>query len=454
MNQLETYRQVLEHVQSVNIAGRVSGVRGLTVSVSEFPVPLGARCRIVRSGEALEAQVIGFAGEQTLIMPIGRLAGIRRGDRVVMTATQQTVAVGQEMLGRVLDGFGQPLDGRGAFAVETRAELWPQPLTPMDRPRIDQPLATGVRAIDSMLTIGRGQRMGVFSPSGVGKTVLLGMISRFTTADVAAIALIGERGREVRDFIERDLGPDGLRRSVVVVSTSDQPALVRVQAGAVATAIAEHFRDRGGNVLLVMDSLTRLATAQRQIGLAAGEPPAARGYTPSVFSLLPELMERAGRTNRGSITGFYSVLVEGDDAADPITDAVRSVTDGHIFLSRQLAGRGQYPAVDVLASVSRVMRDVVDGEHRQAAGDVHRLMSLHAEIEDLVSIGAYQSGASAAADLAVEMMPEIRRFLAQDIAERAEFAAAKASLLALREAIRRQSRRLDARAAGGQERTT
>jgi len=421
MSPFESYRQVLQHVQPVGVTGRVSAVRGLTVSVSNFPAPIGASCRIARDGRAVEARVIGFAEDQTLVMPLGAMTGICRGDRVACTFAEQTVGVGREMLGRVLNGQACPLDGGGAFRATERVPVWPEPLSPMRRRRIDQPLATGVRAIDAIKTVGRGQRMGIFSGAGVGKSVLLGMIGRYTAADAVVIGLIGERGREVRDFVEKDLGPEGLKRSVVIVSTSDEPPLLRVQAAAVAAAVAEYFRDRGGDVLLLMDSLTRLATAQRQIGLVAGEPPATRGYTPSVFNLLPQLLERSGRTEAGSITAFYTVLVEGDDPHDPIGEAVRSVTDGHIHLSRDLANRGHYPAVDVGQSVSRIMNDVTDGEHQAAAREVQRLTALYADVEDLVNVGAYKPGANRDYDLAIWAMPAIRDLLAQGVDERADF---------------------------------
>jgi flagellum-specific ATP synthase len=439
MSPFERYKQALDDVQPVGVSGRVSAVRGLTVSVADFPVPMAAACRIEHGKRGVEARVIGFAGERTLVMPIGSLAGICRGDRVVCTSTRQTVGVGPEMLGRVVDAFGGAIDGRGDLRVADRAPIWPEPIAPMRRVRISEPLSTGVRAIDALLTVGRGQRMGIFSGSGVGKSVLLGMISRYTSADVTVIGLIGERGREVLDFIEQNLGPEGLKRSVVVVSTGDSPPLLRVQAGAVATAVAEYFRDAGMNVLLVMDSLSRLATAQRQIGLVAGEPPAARGYTPSVFNLLPELLERCGRTRKGSITGFYSVLVEGDEPAEPIGEAVRAVTDGHITLSRDLANRGQYPAVDVLASISRIMPEVVSPSHRRDAGQVRRVLALYSEIEELVNIGAYQPGASGEYDLAIKVLPDIRRFLAQPIDERADFAGTLQHLGELCGRIERQS---------------
>jgi len=435
------YNEMLRGVQPIGLSGRVSGAGGLVVTVSDFPVPVGAGCRILRGGvvgaagvvgvesadsaagpgataqPGIAARVIGFAEDQTLVMPLGPLAGICRGDRVLCVSTEQVLPVGTAMLGRVLNGLGEPMDGRGPLAAETRMPLWPGAVSPLSRGRIDQPLATGVRAIDGLLTVGRGQRMGIFSGSGVGKSVLLGMIARYAASDVNVIALVGERGREVREFLEKDLGPEGLARSVVIVSTSDEPPLVRVQAAALACAAAEFFRDRGKHVLLLMDSLTRLAMAQRQIGLVAGEPPAGKGYTPSVFNLLPELLERCGPAADGSITGFYTVLAESDDLNDPISDAVRSVTDGHIALSRELANRGQYPAIDALESVSRVMLDVTSGVHQSSARQVRRALALYAEIDELIRIGAYQSGASAEHDAAVAAMPRIRAFLSQSMNE-------------------------------------
>lgn len=431
MSFLAPYRQILRHTQPLGVTGRVAGVRGLTVSVSDFGVPVGAACSIGRNGRTVHARVIGFADDHTLIMPMGPTAGICRGDRVVCTASEQSIGVGAGMLGRVLNGFGQPIDGKGPIRCESRRSLYPDAIDPMNRARISEPIGTGIRALDGMLTVGRGQRMGIFSGPGVGKSVLLGMVSRYTAADVAVIALVGERGREVRDFLEKDLGPEGLRKAVVVVSTSDEPPLVRVQAGAVATTVAEYFRDRGCDVLLLMDSLTRLAMAQRQIGLVAGEPPTSKGYTPSVFNMLPELLERSGRTQEGSITGFYTVLVEGDDISEPIADAVRSITDGHIWLSRALANRGQYPAVDVLESISRVMIDVTDEPHRKAARQVQRMLAIYRDIEDLVNIGAYAAGANAEYDLAVKAQPLISEFLRQGIDEKCSLQQAKRGLLEL-----------------------
>jgi flagellum-specific ATP synthase len=433
----------------VGIRGRVSGVKGLTVSVADFPAPVGAGCVICRSTEKVPARVIGFAAEQTLVMPIGPTSGIRRGDAVSVKSCEQTLGVGYGMLGRALDAFGSPIDGGSEYRVDAHVPLWPDPMAPLSRRRIDQPLPTGVRVLDATLTVGRGQRMGIFSGSGVGKSVLMGMIARYTAADVVVIALIGERGREVRDFIEKDLGPEGLRRSVVIASTGDEPPLVRVQAGATATAVAEYFRDRGAHVLLLTDSLTRLASAQRQIGLAAGEPPTTKGYTPSVFALLPQLLERCGACETGSITGFYTVLIEGDDMSDPVSDAVRSVTDGHIFLSRELANRGQYPAVDCLQSVSRVMIDIAGEEHAKAAREIRRLLALYAEVEDVVSIGAYKAGSSADYDLAIAAMPMIRRFFAQPILQGAEFSRTLAMLEELHRNIVQLQQKLHHRPGAG-----
>lgn len=449
MKTIESHKQVLRQIQPVGVTGRVSAVRGLTVSVSDFPAPIGASCRIVREGQGIEARVIGFAGEETLVMPLGTTTGICRRDRVEFTSAEATVPLGPDILGRVLDGFARPIDGGGEARAVVRLPIWPEPMAAMRRRRITEPLATGVRAIDAGLTVGRGQRMSILSGSGVGKSVLLGMIGRSTSADVTVVALIGERGREVRDFIDRELGSGQMRSTVVIVSTSDEPPLVRVQACAVATAVAEYFRDRGCDVLLLVDSLTRLATAQRQVGLAAGEPPATRGFTPSVFNLLPGLLERCGRTDAGSITGFYTVLVEGDDMADPIADAVRAVTDGHIWLSRDLANRGHWPAIDMLQSVSRVMTDVVDAEQLAAAREIQRVVAIYNDIEELVNLGAYQRGASAEYDLVIAVMPMIRTFLDQRSDETVPAGQARGALLDLHGRIGEVRRGIRARAAAG-----
>jgi FliI/YscN family ATPase len=352
------------------------------------------------------------------------------------------------MLGRVLGGRGEPIDHRGPIAFDASVPLWPPPIDALGRQRISEQFVTGVRAIDSMLAVGVGQRMGIFSGSGVGKSMLLSMIARHSAADVNVIALVGERGREVRDFLERDLGGPGLSRSVVVASTSDQPPLVRVEAGAVATAIAEFFRDCGCNVLLLVDSLTRLAAAQRQIGLVAGEPPTTKGYTPSVFGLLPQLLERSGRTQKGAITAFYTVLSEGDDQSDPVSDAVRSICDGHIHLSRELAQRAHYPAIDILQSISRVMPDVAAPATRQGAREIGRLVSLYREIEEVLNIGAYAGGANTEYDLAIKLMPMIDRFLVQPSEEMSTPAQTQQTLGALMDAIALCRQQLRTRSAG------
>ncbi len=411
---LETLRQCA----SVELQGRVSAMSGLTADVDDFCAPVGARCEIcTRLGGGQLAEVIGFRGRAAILMPLSDGLGISRGDRVRCLSTSMTVPVGEHMLGRVINAQGEPIDGKGPLLCQIRRRVHAERLGALARTRIDRPLATGVRSIDALMTVGTGQRMGIFSGPGVGKSVLLGMIARYTAADVAVIGLIGERGREVREFIERDLGEAGLQRSVVIVSTSDEPAPLRVQAGFMAATVAEYFRDKGSDVLLLMDSVTRIAMAQRQIGLAMGEPPATKGYTPSVFALLPRLIERCGRDHRGSITGFYTVLVEGDDLSEPVSDAMRSILDGHLWLSRDLANRGHYPAIDILESISRVMVDITDAEHQQAARLLTRLTAVYRDIADLVNIGAYAEGGNAEFDLAVRAHAFIDQFLQQGINE-------------------------------------
>jgi flagellum-specific ATP synthase len=366
------------------------------------------------------------------------MAGVRHGNRVRLRQTCRWLAVGHELLGRVIDAYGRVIDGRPQPALPHRTWLAAHAPSPVERPRIDLPLATGIRALDALLTCGKGQRMGIFSGSGVGKSVTLGMMSRYTSADVNVIALIGERGREVNDFIEQDLGAAGLARSVVVVATSDEPALVRIRAALTATAIAEYFRDAGRDVLLLMDSLTRFAMAQREIGLAAGEPPTTRGYPPSVFAMLPKLVERAGRTPRGSITGFYSVLVEGDDPNEPISDAVRGLLDGHTWLSRKLASRAHWPAIDVLESLSRLMPSITSQEQQDAARLVRELLAAYRDHEDLISIGAYRRGGNPLVDLAIDMRDEINRFLTQRREESSTLESARDALAQLaRQALSR-----------------
>jgi len=426
----------------VGLSGSVSRIVGLTVSVTGFPAPLGATCAIVReNGARLSGEVIGFRDDETLIMPYSDPGGIRRGNAVTLVQSAPGVRVGERLLGRVLDGRGRFVDNLPAPALPFRIGLHGAPTSPLRRPRIDAPLGTGVRAIDALLTCGKGQRLGIFAGSGVGKSVLIGQMARSSSADVNVVVLVGERGREVREFLEKDLGPRGLARSVVVVATSDEPALVRLRAAYVGTAVAEYFRDTGRNVLLMVDSVTRFALAQREIGLAAGEPPATRGYPPSVFALLPRLLERSGRTDRGSITGFYTVLVEADDANEPISDTVRGILDGHIMLSRKLAHQAHWPAIDVLSSISRSMPDVTTAEHRQCADSLKQLLAAYQENQDLISIGAYQAGSNPLVDAAIKMRDETLKFLRQELSEQVAFPAAVEGLARLaqnRKTISRQ----------------
>jgi FliI/YscN family ATPase len=405
----------LATVDTMPLQGQVVRVVGLLVESSGPAASVGELCEVRSAGAApLPLEVVGFRDGRLLSVPLGETSGIRPGDRIVSRGTSLTVPVGQALLGRVIDGLGRPIDGKGPIVADDQAPLKPATLNPLDRDPIHEPIGTGVRAIDALLTAGRGQRIGVFGGSGVGKSTLLGMMARGTEADIVVLALVGERGREVRSFLEHDLGPEGLKRSVVVVSTSDNPPLARLRAAHSATAIAEAFRDRGQNVLLMMDSVTRFAMAQREVGLAAGEPPTAKGYPPSVFALLPRLLERAGSVSgRGSITAIYTVLVEGDDTNEPISDAVRSILDGHIVLSRDLAARNHYPAIDVLSSVSRTMPDVTTPEHRLRAGQVRDWLATLKETEDLLSVGAYTPGTSARIDAALDRRESISRMLCQ-----------------------------------------
>ncbi|MFC1537374.1 flagellar protein export ATPase FliI [Gemmatimonadota bacterium] len=403
--------------------GKVNQVVGLIIESIGPAVSLGEICRIrSRDGSREDkAEVVGFKDNRVLLMPLGSMEGIAPGCEVVADKSMFSVGVGNALLGRVIDGLGVPIDGKGPLELHEHVSVYRQPPSPMQRARIKEPMPTGIRTIDSLLTCGKGQRIGIFSGSGVGKSVMMGMIARNTEADVNVIALIGERGREVRDFIERDLGEEGLKRSVVVAATSDLPALVRLKGAFVATAIAEYFRDQGKDVMLLMDSVTRMATAQREIGLAVGEPPTTKGYTPSVFAMLPRLMERAGMLQKGSITGLYTVLVDGDDMDEPIADAVRSILDGHIVLSRKLASMNHYPAIDVLSSVSRVMIDVVSPEHRSRANAAMEILAVYREAEDLINIGAYQAGSNPNIDQAIKVIDKVNKFLRQDINEHTQF---------------------------------
>lgn len=417
----------------VRHTGRITRVVGLTLESNGPAVRLGDLVEIRRAGlEPLLAEVVGFKDRQTVLVPLSSAEAVGPGSLVVSYRRPLRVGVGSRLLGRVVDGLGRPADGAGPLAIEATYPVERSAPDPLRRPRIAQAVSVGVRAIDGLLTCGKGQRIGIFAGSGVGKSTLLGMMARGTTADVVVVALVGERGREVRDFLERDLGK-GIERAVVVAATSDQPAMVRVKAAFVATAIAEYFRDRGHDVLLIMDSLTRFAYAQREIGLAAGEPPTTRGYPPSVFALLPRLLERAGTSETGSITGFYTVLVDGDDLMDPIADASRAILDGHVVLSRTLAERQHYPAVDVLASVSRLMPEVTTSEHQRAAATLRRLLAAYREIEDLVHIGAYVRGTNPLADRAIDARDAIGGYLQQGVFEKATFDEAVAALRTLAE---------------------
>lgn len=412
---LDRYRALLENATPMVVEGRVREVVGLLAEVDGIPGRLGEMCRVERphGGAPIEAEVVGFKGDRTLVMPLGDLHGVQAGARVVARGGLLTVPVGPEVLGRVLDGLGRPIDGRGPILASHRQPRAGGSPHVLERSTITQPLSTGIRAIDGLLTCGLGQRIGIFAGSGVGKSTVLAMIARGASTDVNVIALIGERGREVREFIEESLGPEGLARSVVVVSTSDEPAPLRLNAAWVATTIAEEFRAQGLNVTLMMDSVTRFAMAQREIGLALGEPPAMKGYTPSVFANLARLLERAGTGTEGTITAFYTVLVESDDLTEPVTDTVRGTLDGHIVLSRELAAENHYPAIDVLQSVSRVMPAITAPEHREAAGQMREFLARYRRSRDLVSIGAYQPGADPALDQALAHLPAIDSFLRQ-----------------------------------------
>jgi FliI/YscN family ATPase len=412
---LGRYLDIVRRTDPLPLCGNVVRTIGLVVESKGPRASVGELCLLSREGQPpLPMEVVGFRDGSLLTVPLGGTAGIRPGDRLVARGTIASAAVGDALLGRVIDGLGRPIDGLGPVATTADYPLQPPSINPLAREPIAAPLGTGVRAIDALLTCGRGQRIGVFGGSGVGKSTLLGMMARGTAADVAVIALVGERGREVRSFLEHDLGAEGLARSVVVVSTSDSPPLVRLRAAFAATSIAEYFRDQGKHVLLMMDSVTRFAMAQREVGLAAGEPPTAKGYPPSVFAMLPGLLERAGNLRGGGgITGFYTVLVEGDDHSEPVADSVRAILDGHIVLSRALGARNHYPAIDILPSVSRTMPDVTRVEHRLKAGQVRDWMSAIKETEDLVSVGAYVAGSNPRVDDALAKRDRIESFLKQ-----------------------------------------
>ena len=432
MDVQESIYDQIRSIMPARVIGSVVSTEGIAVSVAGFPVPLGALAQIEQPGqEPILAEAVGFRDDVTLLCSYSDLTGIRRGARVELIQTVPRLRVGDELLGRIVNAFGQPIDEEPRPVLSERMRYDRRPPDAYTRPRIDTVLSTGIRAIDGFLTVGRGQRIGIFAGSGVGKSVTLGMMTRYTDADVIVIGLIGERGREVNDFIQRNLGDEGKRKSVVVVSTSNEPALMRVRAAQGAMTIAEYFRDRGKNVLFLIDSLTRYAQALREIGLAAGETPAAKGFPPSVFSSIPRLVERAGRAQSGSITSFITVLVEGDDKDDPICDAVRGLLDGHIWLSRKLSNRGHYPAIDPLESISRLMPDICSAEHVNAANQLRRLLGVYAENEDLISVGAYQEGNNPEIDRAVRLKPAIDAWLCQRTDEPSTFDEALGGLMAL-----------------------
>jgi len=410
---LSRFYNRLEPVDPITEFGIVDKVVGNTIESHGPNVTMGCVCWLENQGKRIPVEVVGFTDGKVIAMPLGKIDGVRQGDILVASGRTASIGMSELLQGRIIDGLGRPFDENPLPLNLDRQDLYAEPANPLCRDPIRDPLQTGVRAIDGLLTCGLGQRIGIFGGSGVGKSTLLGMIARYTSADINVIALIGERGREVREFIENDLGAEGLKRSIVIVSTSDQPALVRIRAAFAATAAAEYFRDRGLNVMLMMDSVTRFAMAQREVGLAAGEPPSSKGYTPSVFSLLPKLLERSGKFTKGSITAFYTVLVEGDDMNDPIADSVRSILDGHIVLDRELASRGHYPCIDVLSSVSRLMSHLVTPELKNAAYEIRDLMATYKKSEDLINIGAYKRGSNPRIDTAIDRTDVINAFLKQ-----------------------------------------
>ena len=430
---LTRYYDIVRRIEPMPMSGHVVRTVGLIVESRGPRARVGEVCELRRSDAApLPLEVVGFREGLLLTVPLGTTTGIRPGDVIVARGGAATVPVGDGLLGRVVDGLGRPIDGLGPVAVTDDYPLLPAPLNPMDRDPVVTPLGSGVRAIDGLLTVGRGQRLGLFGGSGVGKSTLMGMMARGTSADVTVIGLVGERGREVRTFLEHDLGPEGLRRAVVVCSTSDSPSLLRLRAAYTATAIAEYFRDQGKQVLLLMDSVTRFAMAQREVGLAAGEPPTAKGYPPSVFALLPQLLERAGNVRgRGGITAFYTVLVEGDDHNEPVADSVRAILDGHVVLSRDLAAANHYPAIDILSSVSRTMPDVTAVEHRLKAGKVREWLSTLRNAEDLVNVGAYVAGSNPKIDEARARRDSITSYLRQPADAPCNSASSLQSLMAV-----------------------
>jgi len=439
---LDKYLHSLNNMTPIKMCGNVKKNIGLIIEGSGPRIPLGGICEIdLPDQPSIKAEVIGFREDSVLMMPLGKLQGIKQGNIIRTLAFEDTIKVGPQLLGRVIDALGNPIDGRGEMPLDKKYPFHTNPLRPFQRERISRPLDVGIRAINSLLTIGKGQKIGIFAGSGVGKSILLGQIAKNTEADVNVIALIGERGREVKEFIEKDLGEEGLKKSVLVVATSDEPPLLRRRGAFVATALAEYFRDQGRHVLFMMDSLTRFAMAQREIGLSIGEPPTTRGYTPSVFAYLPSLLERVGGVmDGGSITGLYTVLVEGDDMNEPVADSARSILDGHIILSRDLATQNHYPAIDIIQSISRVMRDITTPEHQKDAHQLLQILAIYKKVEDLVQIGAYKEGNNPKADYALSMIDSINIFLKQRIEEKADLTN---SLKSLHDLFANQQKNLD-----------
>lgn len=432
--QLKECRRLLAEKDCFVRCGKISKIVGMTIEATGLLCSIGDVCMITpeRGTDIIEAEVVGLEKDHVFLMPYRDTDGIGYGCSVINTGNKMTVRVSEEMVGRTVDALGQPIDGGPALQRGTPVAIDNAPPNPMERPPITEVIELGVKAIDGLMTMGKGQRMGIFAGSGVGKSTLMGMIARNVKADINVIALVGERGREVVEFIERDLGEEGRRRSVLVVATSDQPALMRHKCSQTATAIAEYFQQQGKDVLLMMDSLTRFCMAQREIGLATGEAPVARGYTPSIYSALPRLLERSGNFKTGSITGIYTVLVEGDDTNEPIADTVRSIIDGHIMLSRKIASRNHYPAIDALNSLSRLMSGIASPEQKEAAGKMRTMMSIYRDNEDLISIGAYKMGSNAAVDSAVAHQERINRFLTQSVEDKVTF---DEMLVTLRQAV-------------------
>lgn len=433
MFKLEEYSEIIEKTNSIKEIGKVTEIIGLTIEADGPSSSIGDLCYIYNklNEEPIWAEVVGFRTPKILLMPLGSMEGLQPGAIVVNTGSAMKIKVGEQLLGRVLDGLGRPIDNLGEINSQNLRSTHSEAINPLKRRRITEPLTLGIKSVDSFVTVGKGQRLGVFAGSGVGKSTTLGMMAKNTSADLNVIALIGERGREVREFIEQILGTEGMKRSVVIAATSEQPSLVKIKAAYVATAIAEYFRDTGRDVLFMLDSITRISMAQREVGLAIGEPPATRGYTPSVFAQMPKILERAGSNELGTMTGLYTILVEGDDFNEPISDTARSILDGHIVLSRDLAHQNHYPAVDVLQSISRVMPDITTEEHRDAAGKIRNLLAVYKKNEDLINIGAYVKGSDKNCDDAIKSMDDINSFLRQKTSEKFDYAETVNSLVEL-----------------------